>query len=84
MVIFSIFTFYVPFNLLFSIRSPLSIYLAYVILMVMRRWVALDDETAWKLAKLVDILGAELEEDVVKRLVDEAYKKYVGVRKIRR
>ena len=58
--------------------------MAYVILMVMRRWVALDDETAWKLAKLVDILGAELEEDVVKRLVDEAYKKYVGVRKIRR
>ena len=58
--------------------------MAYVILMVMRRWVALDDETAWKLAKLVDILGAELEEDVVKRLVDEAYKKYVGVRKVRR
>ena len=58
--------------------------MAYVILMVMRRWVALDDETAWKLAKLVDILGAELEEDVVRRLVDEAYKKYVGVRKIRR
>jgi len=58
--------------------------LAYVILMVMRRWVALDDETAWKLAKLVDILGAELEEDVVRRLVDEAYKKYVGVRKVRR
>jgi len=52
--------------------------------MVMRRWVALDDETAWKLARLVDILGAELEEDVVKRLVDEAYKKYVGVRKVRR
>ena len=58
--------------------------MAYVILMVMRRWVALDDETAWKLAKLVDILGAELEEDVVRRLVDEAYKKYVGVRKVRR
>jgi len=50
--------------------------------MAMRRWIALDDETAWKLAKLADALGAEFEEEVIKQLVDEAYRRVI--RKSRR
>ena len=52
--------------------------------MAMRRWIALDDETAWKLAKLVDIFGAEFEEQVIKELVDEAYQRYAKLKQPRR
>ena len=50
----------------------------------MRRWVAIDFETALKLTKLMEVLETEFEEEVIKFLVDEAYKKYVGVKKVRR